>query len=61
MRKILKYLKKYWYFALLAPLFMVIEVAMDMMLTKYMQKIVDFGISTNNFNNIIKYGLIISL
>ncbi len=58
MIKILKYLKKYWYFALLAPLFMIVEVAMDMFLTSYMQKIVDFGISTNNFNNIIKYGLI---
>lgn len=58
MIKILKYLKKYWYFALLAPLFMVIEVGMDMLLTSYMQKIVDFGISTNNFDNIIKYGLI---
>ena len=61
MRKILKYLKKYWYLALLAPLFMVIEVGMDMMLTQYMQKIVDFGISTNNFDNIIKYGLIMIL
>lgn len=58
MAKILKYLKKYWYFAVLAPLFMVIEVGMDMMLTQYMQKIVDYGISTNNFDNIIKYGLI---
>jgi len=58
MLKLMKYLKKYWYIALLAPIFMIIEVSMDMFLTSYMQKIVDFGISTGNFDNIIKYGLI---
>ena len=30
MTKVLRYLKKYWFFALLTPLFMVLEVSMDL-------------------------------
>lgn len=58
MFKLIKYLKKYWYFALLAPLFMVLEVAMDMVLAQYMEKIVDLGIQTKNLDNVIYYGSI---
>ena len=36
MFKLLKYLKKYWYFALLAPIFMIAEVTMDMLVTNKM-------------------------
>lgn len=39
--KIFKYLKKYWYFALLAPLFMIGEVLMDLVQPKLMAQIVD--------------------
>ncbi|MBE6606547.1 MAG: ABC transporter ATP-binding protein [Ruminococcaceae bacterium] len=42
--KLAKYLKPYWYFAILAPLFMIGEVAMDLMQPKLMTKIVDNGI-----------------
>lgn len=42
--KLAKYLKPYWYFAILAPLFMVGEVAMDLMQPKLMTKIVDEGL-----------------
>ncbi len=42
--KLAKYLKPYWLFAILAPLFMIGEVAMDLMLPKLMTKIVDNGL-----------------
>lgn len=58
MFKLLRYLKKYWYFAILAPLFMIGEVAMDLILTNYMEKMVDYGIQTGNIDNVIRYGLI---
>lgn len=61
MFKLLKYVKKYWYLALLAPSFMFLEVLMDMLLTQYMEKMVDFGVQTGNLNNIIKYGLLMLL
>lgn len=40
----LKYLKKYWIFAILAPLFMVGEVAMDLLQPQLMRTIVDDGV-----------------
>ncbi|MGN1295995.1 MAG: ABC transporter ATP-binding protein, partial [Bacilli bacterium] len=61
MLKLLKYVKKYWYLALLAPTFMFLEVLMDMLLTQYMEKMVDFGVQTNNIDNIIKYGMLMLL
>lgn len=54
---IAKYLKKYWYIAILAPIFMILEVTMDMILNQYMEKMIDFGIQTANMNNILYYGL----
>ena len=54
--RLLRYMKKYWYLAILAPLFMVIEVGMDMVLTMYMQQMVDNGISIGSMENVIKYG-----
>lgn len=41
MIKLLRYLKKYWLFALLAPLFMVGEVTMDMLVTGVMGQMID--------------------
>lgn len=40
----LKYLKKYWFFALLAPLFMIGEVSMDLLQPQLMSTIVDEGV-----------------
>ena len=57
MKNILKYISKYWYFAIFAPLFMLVEVMMDMMMANYMQKIIDFGVQVGNLENVIKYGL----
>ena len=56
MLKLLRYLKKYWWAALLAPIFMVIEVLMDMSLTGQMQQMVDFGIPSKNIELILTIG-----
>lgn len=61
MIKLLRYLKKYWYFAILAPLFMIVEVGMDMLLTMYMSKMINFGVQTGNMDKIISYGLMMLL
>ena len=58
MIKLLRYMKKYWYIAIFGPIFMILEVLMDMVLTSYMAKMVDDGIMTQNLENVIKYGLI---
>ena len=55
--KIFKYLKRYWYFALLAPLFMVGEVLMDLMQPKLMANIVDVGLANEDVAYVIATGL----
>lgn len=39
-----KYIKKYWYFAILAPLFMIGEVVSDLLQPQFMAKIIDEGV-----------------
>lgn len=65
MFKLLKYLKKYWYFALLAPIFMIVEVTMDMLVTNKMGTMIDivnsYGPTSNNnqfLNTIVSNGII---
>ena len=53
----LKYLKKYWFFCLLAPLFMVGEVAMDLLQPDLMADIVDNGVLKSDFPLIITVGI----
>ena len=53
----LKYLKKYWLFCILAPLFMVGEVSMDLWQPDLMAKIVDEGVLQSNFPLIFKVGV----
>ena len=48
----LKYLKKYWIFALLAPLFMTGEVFMDLLQPRLMATIVDDGVLGLNNNSV---------
>lgn len=51
----LKYLKKYWFFAILAPLFMVGEVTMDLLQPQLMSTIIDegvLGLSNNGVGNL---------
>ncbi|MBQ7105778.1 MAG: ABC transporter ATP-binding protein [Bacilli bacterium] len=40
----IKYIKRYWYFALLAPLFMLGEVVSDLLQPQFMSKIIDDGV-----------------
>ena len=61
MKRLFKIFKQYKTSAILAPTFMFLEVFMDMLLTLFMEKMVDFGVQTGNINNIIKYGLLMLL
>ena len=53
----LKYVKKYWVFCLLAPLFMVGEVAMDLIQPAMMADIVDNGVLKSDISLIISVGV----
>ncbi len=53
----LKYLKKYWFFCLLAPLFMIGEVAMDLLQPDLMADIVDNGVLKSDMPLIISVGV----
>lgn len=61
MLKLFRYLKPYWIFALLAPLFMLIEVIMDLMQPKFLEKIIDEGIQRGDISYITRTGLIMVL
>jgi len=52
-----KYLKKYWVLCILAPLFMVGEIAMDLIQPDMMAKIVDKGVLGGNMPLIIETGV----
>lgn len=58
-----KYLKKYWFFALLAPIFMIGEVSMDLLQPELMSRIIDDGVlginngGVGNLNTVITIGL----
>ena len=53
----LKYLKKYWVFCLLAPLFMVGEIAMDLIQPDMMATIVDEGVLKSNMDVVLNEGI----
>ncbi len=53
----LKYLKKYWFFCLLAPLFMVGEVSMDLIQPDMMADIVDKGVLQGDLSLIVSVGV----
>ena len=57
MTKVLKYLRKYWYFVILSPLFMILEVSMDLVQPSLMSRIVDEGIVTGDMQLIINLGI----
>ncbi|MBR0085878.1 MAG: ABC transporter ATP-binding protein, partial [Lachnospiraceae bacterium] len=56
----LKYLKKYWYFAVLAAIFMMGEVLIDLYQPRMMERIVDEGILGLSNNGVSDIDLIIS-
>ncbi|MEI2314078.1 ABC transporter ATP-binding protein [Bacillus nitratireducens] len=57
-RKLLQYLKPYMFLAIIGPLFMVLEVAMDLIQPTIMQHIIDVGIANRDLNYVIKMGLL---
>ena len=59
--KLIKYLKPYWFVALMTPLFMVIEVVVDLIQPKLMSKIVDEGVLAGNMELIVSTGIVMLL
>ncbi len=55
--RIFKYLKKYWFYALLAPIFMIIEAMMDLQLVDLMAVLVNDGIMNQNMEVIKENGI----
>ena len=56
-RRLGRFLKPYWRWALLAPLLMLIEVAMDLMQPRLIQSIVDVGIASSDMPFVVRTGL----
>ena len=56
-RKLGKFLRPYWRWAVLAPLLMVLEVAMDLMQPRLIQHIIDEGITAGNMQVVVQTGL----
>ena len=56
--KLVKFLKPYWRWAALAPLLMLLEVTMDLMQPRMVQRIVDEGIARLDLNLVIQTGLL---
>lgn len=57
MKTIIKYLKRYWFFAIGAPIMMLIEVFMDLMLPAIMAKIIDVGIVNGDMEMVLSLGI----
>ncbi|MDR7080140.1 ATP-binding cassette subfamily B protein [Neobacillus niacini] len=60
-KKLLHYIKPYTIFAILGPVFMCIEVVMDLLQPTIMQKMIDTGIANQDNAYVIKLGLMMLL
>lgn len=58
MKKILSQIKQYMGATIATPVFVVLEVVMEVLLPLITAKIIDDGISKGNMSNVVKYGLI---
>jgi ATP-binding cassette subfamily B multidrug efflux pump len=56
--KLARFLKPYWKWAILAPLLMILEVAMDLMQPRLIQRIVDEGIAQLDMSVVTNTGLL---
>src|SRR5512137_1426414 len=56
--KLLKFVKPYWRWALIAPVLMLLEVTMDLMQPRMVAYIVDEGIAHLNLNLVLHSGLL---
>lgn len=57
MKKMISYLLKYWKIAIFAPLFMMLEVVIDLYQPMLMQKIIDVGVGNGDLDYIKTYSL----
>ena len=57
MKTIIEYFKRYWVFAVSAPILMMVEVFMDLLLPSIMAEIVDTGVSSQNIQLVMHLGL----
>jgi ATP-binding cassette subfamily B multidrug efflux pump len=57
-RQLMHFLKPYWHWALLAPLMMMLEVAMDLLQPRMIERIIDQGIAQGNMSLVIHTGFI---
>ena len=58
LKRLVPFLKPYWRGAIIAPLLMVLEVAMDLMLPRQMQRIIDQGIGAGDLSVVLNTGLL---
>lgn len=58
MKRLLKYIKPYWKFALLAPLLMAVEVAMDLFQPRLIENIIDVGVAGQDLDYILRTGVL---
>lgn len=56
LKRILAYLKPYMFLAIMGPIFMVLEVVMDLYQPRLMQNIIDIGIVNRDLNYVLKTG-----
>ncbi|HMO59537.1 MAG TPA: ABC transporter ATP-binding protein [Roseiflexaceae bacterium] len=56
--KLRRFLGHYWHWALLAPLLMALEVAMDLLQPRLIQHIIDEGVARGNIDVVISTGLL---
>ena len=61
MKKLFRFLKPYWFFALISPLMMMGEVFADLMQPKLMSGIVDRGLENGDMGYVIRTGLLMLL
>lgn len=57
LRQLARFLRPYWRYAMICPLLMVVEVAMDLLQPKLMQQIVDVGIARLDLTMVLHTGL----
>ncbi len=57
-KKLLRFLKPYWYWALLAPLLMMGEVGLDLVQPRLIERIVDVGLAQNDLSIVLNTGFL---
>ncbi len=58
MKKLLPFMKKYMFYAVLCPVFMILEVLADIIIPYLMSQIVDVGIANRDIEFIVKIGML---